>query len=133
MQDWEKGRDLWNKIREEALAEQYGPAYKTARRGRHLIRNAFRHAYSGKPSKELVDALKAYMDAVKPRVAAIDNQITNYKLTLEGREAYHVAKAMYGDARKSAKKKRWDAAFRELFDSMAEYDKVIYETYPASR
>jgi hypothetical protein len=131
--NWAKGQVLWERIREQARAGEYGPAYKTARQARMLINTSFREAFTGKPSAAVVDALKRYVDAVKPRVPALENQVSNYKLTHEGKEAFEVASAMYGEARKYAKKKKWDQAFRALCDALGEFDTVIYEAYPASR
>jgi uncharacterized NAD(P)/FAD-binding protein YdhS len=131
--NWAKGRVLWQQVQTQAEAGEYGPAYKTARRARHLVHTSFKEAFTGKPPTSVVDALKGYIDSVKPRVSAITHQIENYQLTLEGRESYHVAMAMYSDARKYAKKKKWDPAFRSMCDALAEYDKVVYEAYPTSR
>jgi hypothetical protein len=131
--NWVKGKVLWDQIREQARAQQYGPAYKSARQARNLINTAFKDAFVGKPSAAIVDALKVYVEAVKPRVPALANQIENYQLTLKGKESFHVASATYEQARKYAKKKKWDEAFRSLCDALGEFDKVIYEAYPSSR
>lgn len=130
---WAAGKALWDEITELGKAEAYGPAYKRAREARQLLRQAFREAFVGKPSADVGDALRAYVDAVKPRVAAVERQMENYKGTLEARESFLVAKALWGDASKSAKKKKWDTAFRQLMDCLTELDKVIYEVYPKSR
>lgn len=131
---WPEGRLGWEKVRHQALEGNYGGAYKAARAVRPLLRKAFREAFEGnRPAPGVTDALKAYIAAIGPRADALTRQIENYPLTLEGRESYHVGIALLTDARLSAKKKRWDFAFRQLIDALIEMDKVIYEAYPKAR
>jgi hypothetical protein len=78
-------------------------------------------------------ALRAWVEAIGPRVDAMTRQIEEYPLTLEGRESFHVGSALWADARKAAKKKQWDRAFRLLMDALVEMDRVVYEAYPTSR
>lgn len=130
---WSKGSTLWEEIRELGKAGEYGPAYKKAQEARRLMRDALREAFTGKPSKAVGDALRVYVEAVGPRVAAVKNQMKNYKTTSEAKESFVVAEALWEDAKKAAKKKRWDEAFRVLVDCLGELDKVMYEVYPSSR
>lgn len=130
---WASGASQWAQIRELARGKQYGPAYKVARQARAGIRMAFRESFTGKPSSTVTDALRAYVEAIGPRAAALTLQIENYPLTQVGRESYHVGTAMWKDAATAAKKKQWDTAFRFLADALAEMDKVIYEAYPTAR
>jgi hemoglobin-like flavoprotein len=130
---WDQGAALWEEITALGKAKEYGPAYKKAREARNLMRKAFREAFTGKPSAAVGDALRAYVEAVKPRVRAVEKQMENYTVTMEARESFLVAKASWDDAAKAAKKKRWDEAYRQLSDCLSELDKVIYEVYPKSR
>ncbi len=131
--NWKRGKLIWDDIGALAKEDKYGAAYKRARDARSLMRKSFREAFTGKPSSAVTDALRAYVDAIKPRVSAVENQLENYEVTLEGRESFLVSKALWADAAKSAKKKKWDTAFRQLVDTLIELDKVIYEVYPTSR
>ena len=98
-----------------------------------LISRAMREAFEGRPSKEVTDKLKAYVEAVKPRIKALEHQFENYEESLTARESFFVSRAMWQEAEKYAKRKKWDTAFRELSDAMAEMDKVIYDVYPRAR
>ncbi len=130
---WPDGRRSWEQVRNLALQGEYGPAYKAARELRPVLRRAFREAFDGKPSSTVTDALRAWVEAIGPRVDAMTRQIEEYPLTLEGRESFHVGSALWADARKAAKKKQWDRAFRLLMDALVEMDRVVYEAYPTSR
>jgi hypothetical protein len=130
---WPDGRRSWEQVRNLALQGAYGPAYKAARDLRPVLRRAFREAFDGKPSSTVTDALRAWIEAIGPRVDAMTRQIEEYPLTLEARESFHVGSALWADARKAAKKKQWDRAFRLLMDALVEMDRVVYEAYPTSR
>jgi hypothetical protein len=128
-----KTRKTWAAVREMALRADYGPAFKEARKGRGGMVTVLHELLDDDPSSALTDAVKAYALAVKPRVAAMDNQVSNYELTLKGRESYFIGKAMFKDAAKSIKRKRWEVGFREMMGALVEYDVTIYECYPTSR
>lgn len=130
---WPDGRKGWEQVRNLALQGEYGPAYKAARELRPVLRRAFREAFDGKPSSTVTDALRAWVEAIGPRVTAMTHQIEEFPLTLEARESFHVGSALWADARKAAKKKQWDQAFRLLMDALVEMDRVVYEAYPKSR
>lgn len=130
---WPEGRKGWEQIRNLALQGEYGPSYKAARELRPVLRRAFREAFDGKPSSTVTDALRAWVEAIGPRVTAMTHQIEEFPLTLEARESFHVGSALWADARKAAKKKQWDQAFRLLMDALVEMDRVVYEAYPKSR
>lgn len=130
---WVNGRASWKAVVELAAKKSYGPAFKAARDARKHTREPIREVLKAKPTGPVTDALRAYVDVQKPRVVALKRQAQNYPLTDDAREGWLVGEAMFKDAQKSAKKKRWDTAFREIDDCLRELDKVVYETYPSSR
>ncbi len=130
---WAEGKAAWDEIAEIGRAGRYGDAYRAARRARGLVREAFRASFTDSPSAKVVAALLAYEEAVRPRVDALENQMKHFTPTEAAREAWQVGRALQKDAAKSWKKKQYDTAFRQLTDGLNEFDKVVYEVYPAAR
>jgi hypothetical protein len=130
----ERAQQAWEEARRLAAGREFGPAFKLERKeARPALRGAVRGMLGGTVPPEVGEAVTAYLESTRDRLAAIDAQIVNYPLTLDAQESHLIGKARWEAAAKSAKKKKWDEAFRLLFDSLTELDKAMLECYPTSR
>lgn len=128
-----QGMASWQTVASQVDNKQYGPALKEAIGARRLMRGATRAALTQGPSKEFGALLREYADVMSKRVELLEAQAVNYQLTTTGKENLVVAEALCEEARKWAKKKKWDATYRDIMECAKTLDDVLYETYPSVR
>jgi hypothetical protein len=130
---WKQGTELWDKIIEKAKAEDYKGAYAQTREARRLMAEAFSSAFEGKPSNEVRSALKAYFDAVEPRVAGVKKFKESNELPADAASAYETGKVKWTEAKDYAKGKEYGKAFASVLAGMDELDQVIRFVYESKK